>query len=66
MENEKKKRGGKKEGAGRPFLPKGTAITKTISICGSEKEITVLRSKADENNKSVSRYIFEELVGNIE
>ena len=60
MNDEKKNSwGGKREGAGRKSSGK---IFKTVSICGTENELGTLKKQAKEKEKSLSRYIIEELV----
>lgn len=55
------KQGGFRPGAGRPSLGK-KAKDKTISICGSQYEVDTLKAKAKSKKKTVSRFVFEELV----
>ena len=57
--------GGKRPGAGRKKLETPNPNRKkfkTVSICGSEKEISALKRHAQEKEKSLSRYVVEELV----
>jgi len=59
-ETEKKKsgRGGKRAGAGRK---KGARVYKHISIVGTVGEVSTIKTRAKEAEKTVSRYIIEGL-----
>lgn len=48
-------------GGGRPRKD-DAAKHKTISISGAESEINKLKTLASEKNKTVSRFVFEDLV----
>lgn len=54
-------RGGKREGAGRPFGTKTgrNVIYKTISISALPEEVEFIKSAATSAGKSVSRYLVE-------
>jgi len=55
--------GGKREGAGRPKLaPSDKKNYKTISICGTENEIMEIRQMAEQEKKTVSRFILDKLL----
>ena len=57
--------GGKRPGAGRKPLAEPNPNRKkfkTVSISGSEKEISILKKQAAEKKKSFSRYVIEELL----
>ncbi|WP_147613931.1 hypothetical protein [Treponema pectinovorum] len=61
MEEEKKYQGYGYHGGGRPR--KDTEARRvTISISGTKTEIEKLKQKAIENNKTVSRFVLENLV----
>ncbi|MBP5752075.1 MAG: hypothetical protein J6W60_04365 [Treponema sp.] len=54
-------RGGKREGAGRPFGTKTgrNVIYKTISISALPEEVELIKAAATKAGKTVSRYLVE-------
>ncbi len=54
-------RGGPRKGAGRPNTGRLT-IYKNTTISGKPEEIEALKKKAEDADKSLSRYILDELL----
>lgn len=54
-------RGGYHGGGRKKLPPELKKVYKTISISGTPEEIENLKQKAKANNKSVSRYVIENL-----
>ncbi|MBQ6782274.1 MAG: hypothetical protein IJP62_13775 [Treponema sp.] len=62
MSSEEKKRGGFREGSGRK--PTGRLkIFANTTISGTPEEIAKLKRLAKENDKTVSRFVIENLLG---
>ena len=61
MSNEEKKRGGFREGSGRKPTGRLKQFANT-TISGTPEEIELLKSKAKEAGKTVSRFVIEKIL----
>lgn len=57
----KKRRGGKREGAGRK--PTGKKY-KVFSVCGTEEEIAEIKTRAMQSGKTLSRFVMDAALKN--
>ena len=60
-ESKKSNKGGKREGAGRPFAKERKKFV-TISVTGTPGEIQEIRQRVSKSGKSISRYILDKIL----